>query len=1246
MLSTSIFTGSIKKFICVFSILLCAVCTDAQPVLEWYKQTASGSSESSREIIVDKFNNVYILGEISGMVDFDDGPGILQYQTDFSKSFFVCKYNSSGSLLWIKTLDLKSNHRMFVDDSCNVILVGNFSGVVDFDPDSSIFNLDAGVGGGAIYLLKLDSTGTFIWARNLNTLGNTLSSGFVNGDSQGNLYVVSKIDNLITILKFDNAGTSLWEKSFGDYTFAFHIMDVDDSGSIIVGGVFNSIIDFDPDTGTTMLDASSGRIFLTKWNSTGQFTWAKNFGGNNISNAMAIDRSNRIVIAGKLSDSADFDPGIGVSILIPDSTYTIPFYLQFDSLGNYLWANTLNGWAYCTDICTDSLSNILMTGTFYGTIDFDPDTSFFSLPHSGSSRIFVRKLDAFGNFVNVVAFGNRYGYSIVTGLNNDVFITGDYKQIVDMDPSGATFNLQTEMDYSIFISKLDSSFNFQWAQSIVGSEIYVLGSHSDDNGNSYSSGVFYGTVDLDPDSAMVLVESVNEDKIFIRKISTTGEISWIKIVEGKFGRTFQILKSDNEANLFLLGVLAGPSDLDPGPGIYNVNLPINSTSAYFILKLDSSGNFVWAKVISDIRNTFDNGNYLSDMVVDGSGSIILTGGFDGVLDADPGMGTYNISTEESDVYILKLSSMGIFQWVKQIGNQTDYEEPKRLDLDGSGNIYLSGLFIEEVDFDPGPGVFLETPNDWAPSFILKLNPNGEFIWVRQISFHDGYGSVTHTPELEVSEDGSWYATALFEGCLDFDPGIGIDTAWAAANGENYYISKWSSNGTLIWKFIASPAFYSPTIGSISICEDYSNNVFWSIPFVNSTMFCVINDSGLITSGFGFGASGFAFDGVDQHNNIYPYSTIAQSLDFDVTGGIQTVTLSGTNDVVIAKYNTGNPACSVSPTGIAANVVDNTLCLGQDVVLTQLGGMLSVGGNFKWYTDSCGGTLIGNGPSTVVSPTDTTTYFLRTEDSCGVSNCLSITLYIDTPPSPPTISGNGLFCSGDSIFLDAGPGFAGYVWSTGSLVQTTPITSNGQYNVTVTDANGCTSTSSINAVTYPDPPLTVTPSSYVEMCLGDTVQFIANLDPGYTYQWIVNSNAIAGANNYYYNAFSSGRYSCMVTDLNMCDSVSSSIRVNIVCMPPMENEMKFGNENVNEEPQFYVNYDGTSDKVIIHGAKLKGLNYLVQLIDISGRVIFSTTGTVENYKMDKLLNCSSLANSLYFVTIKTESEHLNAKFVKN
>ncbi|MBL0097201.1 MAG: hypothetical protein IPP46_12475 [Bacteroidetes bacterium] len=120
-------------------------------------------------------------------------------------------------------------------------------------------------------------------------------------------------------------------------------------------------------------------------------------------------------------------------------------------------------------------------------------------------------------------------------------------------------------------------------------------------------------------------------------------------------------------------------------------------------------------------------------------------------------------------------------------------------------------------------------------------------------------------------------------------------------------------------------------------------------------------------------------------------------------------------------------------------------------------------NWKWYSDSCGGNLVGTGTSIAVSPVVTTTYFARGEGGCAVSGlCGSITITVNPIPAP-VISGASTFCPGNSATLDAGT-FSSYNWSTGATTQNITVSTTGTFSVTVTNAFGCTETVSttINA----------------------------------------------------------------------------------------------------------------------------------------------------------------------------------------
>ncbi|MBX3256948.1 MAG: T9SS type A sorting domain-containing protein [Chitinophagaceae bacterium] len=84
--------------------------------------------------------------------------------------------------------------------------------------------------------------------------------------------------------------------------------------------------------------------------------------------------------------------------------------------------------------------------------------------------------------------------------------------------------------------------------------------------------------------------------------------------------------------------------------------------------------------------------------------------------------------------------------------------------------------------------------------------------------------------------------------------------------------------------------------------------------------------------------------------------------------------------------------STAPTGITANPAFTT-CPGNPVTLTVQGGSLGTNAVWRWYTGSCGGTLIGTGASVIVSPSSTTTYYVRAEGDCNTTTCAQATVTV-------------------------------------------------------------------------------------------------------------------------------------------------------------------------------------------------------------------------------------------------------------
>lgn len=177
------------------------------------------------------------------------------------------------------------------------------------------------------------------------------------------------------------------------------------------------------------------------------------------------------------------------------------------------------------------------------------------------------------------------------------------------------------------------------------------------------------------------------------------------------------------------------------------------------------------------------------------------------------------------------------------------------------------------------------------------------------------------------------------------------------------------------------------------------------------------------------------------------------------------------------------AVSVAPTSATASTT--SICgTSGTVSLTAVGGTLGTGASYKWYTGSCGGTLIGTGATlSNVFLNQTTTYYVRAEGTCNNTTCASVTVSVNPVPQVVLTAANGsvnpVATNPSAVTnLTATVSPAGnyvYSWTLNGAalpVLTSSITpanglfnAFGTYQVTVTNvASGCTATSNTIAVT--------------------------------------------------------------------------------------------------------------------------------------------------------------------------------------
>lgn len=363
---------------------------------------------------------------------------------------------------------------------------------------------------------------------------------------------------------------------------------------------------------------------------------------------------------------------------------------------------------------------------------------------------------AFGGSVH----GYDVGRSIVTDSLGNVYTTGVFEGTVDFDPGPAIQSLTSSGFYDVFILKLDSLGNFVWVKAISGSNYQRVESMViDGSGNLYLTGSHKDTTDFGTGLVSHKVFAFDED-IFILKLDTLGDLFWVKSLEGIGTDQGTDIVVDEYGDVYIGGFFFQVVDFDPGVGILNF-YSIGSSIDAFIAKYNSNGELLWARKLGN-----NGGDRVYSIDVDSSGNIYAVGSFEGTVDFDPGIATYNIiSAGSEDIFIWKLDSLGNFSWANGHGSPF-LDRAIAVCLDASGNPIISGTYRDTVDFDPGFGVWnfgssIATPN----MFVQKLDSNGDLKWVKNVS-----GPDYEVPEA-ISQDnsGNIFISGGFGSIANFNP---------------------------------------------------------------------------------------------------------------------------------------------------------------------------------------------------------------------------------------------------------------------------------------------------------------------------------------------------------------------------------------------------------------------------------------------------------------------------------------------
>jgi hypothetical protein len=634
----------------------------------------------------------------------------------------------------------------------------------------------------------------------------------------------------------------------------------------------------------------------------------------------------------------------------------------------------------------------------------------------------------------------EYGWDVSADASGNSYITGAYFGSAVFGSTTLTNSGQDDA----YLTKINASGTIQWAVK-AGGTLYDHGLRVVTNGTDvYMAGTFRGNITFFSTNATTtsLAGSNFNDECFIAKYNSSGVVQWATAISGANSQR--------------------PFDIELNNALSRVYITGEDNNKTFINCYNfSSGTLVWSKV----NNGTTNGAIGYGIAVDAVGSCYSIARFNiGNYDM-AGSPSYSVSTT-SDLIMMKLDASGNFSWGQQMGIAATVEQPRDIDIDASGNLYVSGQY-QSGSLSIAPFTLTNSGN--IDLFVAKFpNTGGNASWVKKIGgtwteYPTGQCIDAASGNVYISVKNTNGNTATIPStCFTFTAAIG-------GTDQKSYLVKYKTNGDVDWAvapnlgndqsqfnglsidankhiYVSGNLAGTGTFGSISLTGASSDAMLAKInlePNFGTYQICQGNTATITATG----VTGLTFKWYPTNIATVPLFT---GISY-TTPALSTTTTYYVSIVLGGCESSRIPVTvTVLPYAIVNAGPDQTICAGN---CANINFTSSTGG--VWLTNNS--TSITTGPfyssPITVCPTTTTTYTLK--NTLDPSYCKNSDLVTITVNPSPVISADfaltGSIPIGSTLYyivtanVLAVPAGSGFFWeiseidNLGNVVPSTTIT---------------------------------------------------------------------------------------------------------------------------------------------------------------------------------------------------------------
>jgi hypothetical protein len=828
----------------------------------------------------------------------------------------------------------------------------------------------------------------------------------------------------------------------------------DDSGNVYVTGQFEFLSVFD---NVSIYSSGSHDIFVAKYLSDGTLKWIRRAGGHHgdVGHAIAIDDQHNVYVTGEIEDTVQFGNIQKVAAGGNDI-----FVAKYDANGNILWVQSA-GAQLGTDkgraIAVSPSGNVYVTGFFTYSTTFGSIT----LSTSGANDIFITKFDTDGQVIwakKAGGSGQDRGYGLVLDGAENVYVTGTFTR-------SAVFKNTTITNpgsHSSFLAKYDKDGNLQWVNS-AGACCDTTKANAvalDENGNIYVTGYFKGNTAFG--TTTFSTDTLSE--VFLVKYDPSGNVIWAKRAGGnEDDGSYGVCVDTSNHLVYITGSVRSSGYFDSKP------YTISGFMDIFIASYDMDGNVVWLKLYG--------GHYRdagAAITVDPKGYIYSTGLFNDIAQFDGVTLTGYPNQPWADFYINKISpapSPVPTSAAASLVTVQDHCTDVRLNFTpGNGRSRLivahEGTAINSF---PQNGVSYLASNNFGSGSDLG---NNNFVVYNGSDNHATVSNLT---------PGATYFFSIFE-----YNGAGISSTYLMSSTANCNFT------TTIYPINISSNSTSICSGtSIELHASGANNYSWT-PSVNLSSGTDSVVMAIPETSTTFKVSGTNADGCYAEGSITVNVNSLPQVNFSTLGAL----CLNSAPIILAE---GVPAGGIysgpgvtngifypmsAGSGIATltyNFTDINGCSNHAQTTIQVrsipGVVFSTTSSIcenespitLTYGSPAGGVYSGNGvnagnfdPSSGPGAHQITYAYTNNYGCTGTASG-----YIVVKTAPIVNLGNDLIvCAGNAATLNAGTGYATYLWSNGATTSLINVDSSGagigikQITLRVSNSSGCMNSDTI------------------------------------------------------------------------------------------------------------------------------------------------------------------------------------------